>query len=303
MTMNESRVLRSSASPKNVSPHMNGGSAHTQLSGQKPIVRVNMNNGGVQAHNKPGNNVVLKSGAGPRRVTPTPNVGPQGATVQTGRAGAQMPPGGPKPMVHVNMATGGKPQVSTDGRPLPPGNVQLLGRNGDRRPASAAARRPVPQPQSGGFRAIAAPVMTAAPVVSSKQLSDEQLMLCRYVLGQYTKSEDANELTAALAAKTLEDIDTLLKGGAIESVDSTETVLENEGEVFESTADAPAQLNISVGPAQRSGGGVRGPRRFAASRVIPPPTELDGMGGDEPVDIPMGGQQIIDVGPSDGSPE
>jgi hypothetical protein len=85
--MAETTVLKSSASPRNASPSMNGGSAYTQLSATLPMVNVTMTQGQAVQGNQPNKNVVVM----PRR----------GA----GGAGPRAAPG-VLPMVQVNMTQG-----------------------------------------------------------------------------------------------------------------------------------------------------------------------------------------------------
>lgn len=294
--MSESNVLRSSASPKNGSPHMDGGGVHAKVSNPKPPVNVTMSNGGPLPPNQRDRGVVLgKSNNGaaqapqPRRAMPQSTqpqaqfqAAPQAAAPRVG-APQERPPtsvGGAKPMVMVNMQNG-KPSQG-GGNTNPRGSVVILG-NG------RTGNRPIARRASGGgafaqasLRAVEAQrqaqgqgqgqaLLSAPAQASSIPLSKEQLMLCRHAVTLYAKSESANELTSEIATSTLETIDALLSGAPAQV--ATEVVADGAG--------APEELPIPqfISGGGRAPAGIGAPRRFASAnqapvrRVVPAPTE------------------------------
>lgn len=321
--MSETQVLKSSASPKNASPHMAGGKNHVQIA-PKPMVNVTMaNNAAIQQTQKNKNVVVgqpqraiaVRASAPQRQAQPQPPSG--------GGGGA---PGNtaPKPMISVRM-DGTTPKQDNGNNPNR-GNVVLLNRGGggpanrqisrrqgtgpfaQRSQAQAAASR-------GALPAGAGPVVQQVAVAASSGLSADQLMCCRHAVNQYIKDqgESVNEIVADLAKSTLAAIDLELTARANAPQVEAEPIVDPEPE--------PTPRRVAVSSNTRPG--ISAPRRFdgrgaaPVRRVVPAPApapielvddgnvesdpSFDGTAGDAPEieGAGDGNNGVIDIEPGE----
>ncbi len=301
--MSETTVLKSSASPKNASPHMAGGKNHVQIA-PKPMVNVTMANGGPIQQSQKDKNVVLGKPTRAIAVRASAPNRPQAQAqaqrqiddggVPNGGGGGGAVPGAAKPMISVRM-DGGKPRADdnrTNGGNR--GNVVLLNRGG------GAANRPIPRRPSANARSGQAALPAAAPVASS--LSADQLMCCRHAVNQYLKSDQVNDMTSDLAKSTLAALDRELEARS------------NEPEpAIEDSVTAPARRQVTVGGGSRAG--VSAPRRFGpptinaqVRRVVPAPVAIAMVDdvSDAPRDEPSedtddggGASDVIDIEPTE----
>lgn len=282
--MSETTVLKSSASPKNASPHMAGGKNHVQIA-PKPMVNVTMaNNAAIQQTQKNKNVVVgqpqraiaVRASAPQRQQQP--ELGDGGGGGAPGNSPA-VAPGAPKPMIQVRM-DGKTPKVDSGSNGINRGNVVILNRGGGQANRQIARRQgngPFAQrSQAQAAQARAAlpagrgPVMQ--PVQTTSGMSADQLMCCRHAVNQYIKDqgEGVNEIVADLAKSTLAAIDAEL--GARANYESA--IVEPEVEV-EVEVQVPQRRQVTAGGGARSG--VAAPRRFdgrgaaPVRRVVPAP--------------------------------
>jgi hypothetical protein len=273
--MPETTVLRSSASPKNVSPHMAGGRNHTQLSASKPIVQVTMANGGPIPPDQKDRNVMLsRPTVQPRRAISQPvsqqaiqrvAAAPAVAEIEPQNADAkpmveiEMDNGRPvprsvgvgtapvKPMIQIRMDNG-KPVVSTGKQT--PNNVKIL-----TRPAGGVGgmgRTNVARGMGRQVRRVPQQPTYVSP------LSSQQLLLARHAIALFTETE-LDDNTQQLANDTLIAIDAAL----------------TEQTAVEAQQIAPPVV-VSNG---RPPAGVTAPRRFAnrnpaAQRVVKAPIHV-----------------------------